>query len=93
MGHHTVLFLKLLATNGAGELVSSVSIVFLHVPVERRLLTTREATDFTLQGLLSCVNHAVHSQIVGALEGTSTELTNVVPLVCVVLCVTQQLLL
>lgn len=34
-----------------------------------------------LQWLLSRVNHTVHSQVVGALEGTSTELTYVVPLV------------
>ncbi len=47
MGHHTVLLLKLLATNGAGELISGISIMLLHVPVERRLLTTCKTTDFT----------------------------------------------
>lgn len=50
MGHHTVLLLKLLATNGAGELISGISVMLLHVPVERRLLTTCEATDFTPMG-------------------------------------------
>lgn len=34
-----------------------------------------------LQRLLSRVNHAVDRQVVGALEGTGTELTDVIPLV------------
>lgn len=47
VGDHTVLLLKLLPTDGAGELISGISVVLLHVPVERGLLTTSEATDLT----------------------------------------------
>lgn len=35
----------------------------------------------SLYWLLSCVDHPVHSQIMGALEGPSTILTDVVPLI------------
>lgn len=47
MGHNAVLLLKLLTTDGAGELICGISVVFLHVPVERRLLATGETADLT----------------------------------------------
>lgn len=67
--------------------------MLLHVPVQGGLLAAGEAADFTLYWLLSCVDHPVHSQIMGALEGPSTILTDEVPLICVMFSVAQQLLL
>lgn len=56
-------------------------------------MTAGEATDLTLDWFLSCVDHPVHSQVMGTLEGSSAELTDVISLICVVFSVAQQLLL
>lgn len=37
---------------------------------------------YSLDWFLSCVDHPVHSQVMGTLEGSSTKLTDIIPLVC-----------
>lgn len=36
---------------------------------------------YSLYWLLPCVDHPVHSEVMGTLKGTSTVLTDVVPLI------------
>lgn len=42
---------------------------------------TAKCSVYSLYWLLSRVDHPVHSQVMGALEGSSTILTDVVPLI------------
>lgn len=67
--------------------------MFLHVPVKGCLLPTSKSTDLALERLLAGVNHPVHCQVVGTLEGSSTILTDIISLICMMFGMSEKLLL
>ena len=53
----------------------------------------RPGSEYSLERLLAGVDHPVHRQVVGALEGSSTIFTDVISLVCMMFGMSEKLLL